>query len=73
MLGNENEMNKLITYQIISESDRVLRAVIEGEDRRTEQGNVVGWDLVLLDHSRFCWRRWDWPSNACTEALLLCD
>jgi hypothetical protein len=62
---------KRIVYQILAESDRVLRTVIEGEVRRTKEGNVVGWDLVLLSESRFCWHRSDWPSG-CTRALIKC-
>lgn len=66
------EARKRIVYQILWEADGVLRAVIEGEDRRTESGHVVGWDLRMIDEAHFCWHRWDWPRDACTQALIVC-
>ena len=48
------------TYQIVREWPRVLRMRMLGETRRTETGDLVEWDLVLLDVDSFCWRRTDW-------------
>jgi len=66
------KFNKL-TYQIVGEGQYSLRTIIEGEERRTANGNVVMWDLVLLSENRFCWHRSDWDSNSCTQEFRRCN
>jgi hypothetical protein len=61
------------TYRIVGESPRVMRMHMLGETRRTETGDLVVWDLVLLDANSFCWRRTDWPPEACTKQLTRCE
>jgi hypothetical protein len=61
------------TYRIVSESPRVMRMHMLGETRRTETGDLVVWDLVLLEADSFCWRRTDWPPEACTKRLTRCE
>jgi hypothetical protein len=69
----DGELRKTITYQVIGETEQLLRAVIEGEDRRTVGGTVVIWDFVLLTNDSFCWHRLDWPKGACTDPIWRCD
>lgn len=64
---------KITKYQIIGESDQALRTVIEDEGRRTEDGLVVTWDLMLINKHRFCWRRGDWKDTSCTEPIIRCE
>lgn len=73
VLGNKDQIKNRLKYQILDETDRVLRTVVEGEDRRTEKGHVVGWDLVLINNNSFCWRRWDWASDGCTQPVVSCN
>ena len=61
------------TYRIVGEASRVMRMQMVGEVRRTETGDLVVWDLVLLDADSFCWRRVDWPPEACTKRLTRCE
>jgi hypothetical protein len=61
------------TYRIMGESPRVMRMHMLGEIRRTESGDLVVWDLVLLDADAFCWRRTDWRPEACTKRLTRCE
>jgi hypothetical protein len=61
------------TYRIVGESPRVMRMHMLGETRRTETGDLVVWDLVLLDADSFCWHRTDWPPEACTKRLTRCE
>jgi hypothetical protein len=66
-------LKERITYQIYDEGEQILRVIIEGEDRRTDDGLVVAWDLVLIDDSRFCWHRYDWEWPRCTKPLIRCN
>ena len=65
--------NNTTTYQIIGQSDVVLRTVIEGESRRTSFDLVVTWDLILIDKDSFCWRRGDWEASDCTAPRFRCE
>lgn len=71
-LGDQSTPKEQVVYRVLGETDGVLRTMIEGEDRRTPDGRVVGWDLVLLAEDAFCWHRWDWPAE-CTPPLISCD
>lgn len=71
-LGDRDTPRRQVVYRIVAETDRALRTVIEGEDRRTPEGEPVGWDLILLSQDAFCWHRWDWPQG-CTQPLISCD
>lgn len=51
----------------------VIRAAMEGEDRRTEAGELVIWDLILATPNRYHWHRTDWPNLGVTNAIVRCD
>jgi pimeloyl-ACP methyl ester carboxylesterase len=38
-----------------------------GETRKTESGDRVVWDLILLSPDSYCWRRTDWPPISSNE------
>lgn len=71
--ASDDRIYKTTKYQIIGESDEALRTVIEGESRRTSDGLVVTWDLILISKYRFCWRRGDWTASGCTEPIIRCE
>ncbi|MEM8661098.1 MAG: hypothetical protein AAGF35_09450 [Pseudomonadota bacterium] len=64
---------EVLTYQIIGHSENGLRAVLEGEERRTPSGNVVVWNLLLMNKNEFCWHRADWRKGSCTNPLKRCN
>ncbi|MCW8196739.1 hypothetical protein F6455_18255 [Proteobacteria bacterium 005FR1] len=71
-LGDKSSPKERVVYQILAASERGMRTMIEGEDRKTPEGDTVGWDLILLSDDAFCWHRWDWPEE-CTQPLISCD
>lgn len=73
VMNREGRVSSKLTYGIIAEHEKGLRAVIIGEERRTDRGDVVLWDLLLISDTRFCWHREDWPNNRCTKALIRCE
>ena len=59
-------------YNIIyAERNRIV-AIIEGEERRTEEGDRVIWMLVLNSPSSYQWRRLDWGANDRTNEVTRC-
>jgi hypothetical protein len=59
-------------YRVLSEGPSVLRTQIIGEMRKTDRGDLVVWDLILLTKDSYCWRRTDWPPQGCTGRVLRC-
>jgi hypothetical protein len=51
----------------------VIRAELADESRRTADGDLVVWDLVLASDNRYHWHRTDWPEGAVTMAVIRCD
>lgn len=50
----------------------VVRAAMEGENRRAPNGELVVWDLILATPNRYHWRRTDWRHGATTGAFIRC-
>jgi hypothetical protein len=68
-----NQAPQLVTvYRILAEAPASLRMEIVGETRKTERGDPVVWDLILLSRDSYCWRRTDWPPQGCTGRILRC-
>ena len=68
------------TYKVTQAGDQVLtwapfaiRMEIEGEERRTEDGKPVVWDLAFGTRDRFYWHRTDWPKGNTTRGNVRCD
>lgn len=59
-------------YDVESIEATRARMRLIGEDRRTDAGELVVWDLVVLPAERYCWRRTDWAEDACTAPLTRC-
>jgi hypothetical protein len=50
----------------------VLRLSLIGEMRRTDDGERVVWDLVMISRDEYCWHRADWPEGKCTGSVERC-
>jgi hypothetical protein len=66
------QLREISTYNVLLEYGRILRMEIEDEERRTADGRVVVWDLVLLSEDSFCWHRTDWRQGGCTQPRTRC-
>jgi hypothetical protein len=69
----EGAPQKDLAYVIESEISHVLRIKGVGEERRTDNGKLVVWDLVMKDSDTFCWHRTDWKATNCTKDFVRCD
>lgn len=67
------ELTTRSVYRILDVRGDVIEAALEGESRRTEAGDLVVWNLVILrELDRYCWQRTDWPEDACTAHVERC-
>jgi hypothetical protein len=48
------------------------RMSLIGEDRTTDAGAPVVWDLIVLPDDRYCWHRTDWAADSCTDPISRC-
>jgi len=62
-----------VTYQVLYADKNSLTSIIMGEERRTNNGDKVVWQLNLIDDNTYCWRRTDWPSDSCTRNIQRCE
>lgn len=60
-------------YRILYHDSSSITMLLVGEDRLTDSGDSVVWQLLVKGEDRFCWRRTDWPSYACTPDLQKCE
>lgn len=60
-------------YEVLVVKPEFIRSRIIGEERLTEDGEPVIWDIIPLDESSFCWRRADWAEGGCTAPVIRCD
>ena len=59
-------------YRILSWDDTSFSSLIEGEDRRSDAGDLVMWQLKLKSPAAYWWRPTDWPGYANTRVQILC-
>jgi hypothetical protein len=69
MKGDTGEVTR---YEILGYGPNAIRGRIIDETRRTDQGEIVAWDLILFEQDRYCWRRTDWPTEGCTQPIVRC-
>lgn len=68
-----NQAPEVVTvYRILATSADALKMEIIGETRKTERGDPVVWDLIVLSPDSYCWHRTDWPPQGCTGRVLRC-
>ena len=61
-------------YEIRAYDDSTIRGFIASppETRRTLNGDLVVWDLVLVAPDVYHWHRTDWPPGGYTRAIVRC-
>jgi hypothetical protein len=60
------------TYDILARTPSRVRGEIRGEPRRTDKGDPVVWDLVVIDSNAYMWHRTDWPAWGYTARVIRC-
>ncbi|MFL5560733.1 MAG: hypothetical protein ACJ79K_04575 [Gemmatimonadaceae bacterium] len=59
-------------YELRSVSPTTIRGFIIDETRKTPEGTLVVWDLVLTSRDSFAWHRTDWSPGAYTAEMRRC-
>ena len=60
-------------YEIQEHSASRIRGFIVDETRRTPDGDLVVWDLVLTSANSYAWHRIDWEEGGFTKAIHRCE
>jgi len=62
------------TYDVLRATTSTIRGAIRGEDRLTDDGKPVVWDLVLVGPDEYRWHRTDWMSGwGYTGPIVRCE
>lgn len=64
--------HRVSTYAIEAVSRSHIRGAIQGEQRLTDDGVPVVWDLVLTGEDSYAWHRTDWASWNRTMEVYRC-
>ena len=59
-------------YNVLYAEDNKITMYLEGETRRTGNGDRVIWVLVLQNPDTYAWRRTDWAADSVTKKILRC-
>lgn len=59
-------------YTVISHDNDGIVMAMDGETRRTPEGELVVWVLKMLPENMYCWGRTDWPSTGCIAIHIRC-
>jgi hypothetical protein len=59
-------------YDLSEYTTRYVRGQIRGEERLTDAGEPVVWDLVLTSANSYHWYRTDWPRGSSTPEVKRC-
>ncbi len=70
--GADSALDREARYDIQAVTDSTIRGFLHGESRRTDAGELVVWDLVLLSPDVYCWHRTDWSPGGCTLPIVRC-
>ena len=70
--GLEGNPPTRVSYKVLSDGPGFLRLAMQGEERRTDAGALVIWELVLLSSDSYCWHRTDWQTGGCTQPAKRC-
>ncbi len=60
------------TYRVVAEGPSHLRLALRNEVQKTEDGEPVEWDLVLLAPDTYSWHRADWSETLRTWPVRRC-
>ena len=70
--GADGKLDSIATYDIQAHTSSWIRGAIRGEQRLTDAGQPVVWDLVLRSENRYAWHRTDWGAGGYTRAIERC-
>jgi hypothetical protein len=70
--SDSTDADRTSTYVIRAITPTSIRAFLIGEDRRSDSGELVVWDLVLLGPDAYRWHRSDWEPADYTRAVVRC-
>jgi hypothetical protein len=59
-------------YVISGTTASSIRGALIGEDRRTDAGALVVWDLVMMAPDSYRWHRTDWEPDGYTRSVVRC-
>jgi len=70
--GFDGKKTSVTNYVIEGSGDGVLHTYIPDETRKTDAGDPVKWDLIVVARNRVAWHRADWPEGGLTGMLRRC-
>ena len=64
-----------VRYEVREHSGKAIRVfmVQPAETRRTDAGELVAWDLILVSRDTYRWMRSDWPASGGTRDVVRCQ
>ena len=69
----DGTLDSVAVYDIQASGPGWIRGAIRGETRKTPDGRLVVWDLVLRSPNRYAWHRTDWFRGGYTREIHRCD
>ena len=69
----DGTLDSVAVYDIQASGPGWIRGAIRGETRKTDDGRLVVWDLVLRSPDRYAWHRTDWFRGGYTAEIRRCD
>lgn len=70
--ADDGTVKRDFRYEIRGHTRNSIRGFIQGETRRTDGGELVVWDLVLMSPDVYRWHRTDWEEGGLTKPVLRC-
>jgi hypothetical protein len=64
--------DRIAVYDIMEHTSAYIRGALRGEDRLTDAGKPVVWDLVLTSPDSYAWHRTDWLLGMQTGDIKRC-
>ena len=71
--GSDNKPSDKATYTLVSWNKNKITMKLDGENRKTKEGNLVVWELWVLNNNRYTWHRTDWNENLHTPFIEKCS
>jgi hypothetical protein len=73
MINYEGEVDQEGAYSVLDHGADYLVLALDGESRRSADGEPVVWIMRLLQGgARYCWGRTDWPEDECVDRYARC-
>jgi len=69
----DGTLDSVTVYDIQASGPGWIRGAIRGETRKTPDGRLVVWDLVLRSADRYAWHRTDWFRGGYTAQIARCN